>query len=193
MHDVSVNIIHRTERVERFRVLEKELEEQGITKVNIWEGIHNVKSIKAGINAAHKQIIQWAKDEGLKKVVVLEDDVRFSDVGAWQYYLDNEPEDYDIYLGGIYLGKIVDGLVESFTALHCYTISERFYDIFLSTDNEKHLDEALAGLGRYFVCTPMVAIQHNGFSDSSQTYCNFDSITSSRKLYKSNQTNNACT
>lgn len=177
----------------RLPVLIKELEEQGVANYEIVGSVHDTTSIKKTINASHRNIIQKAKDEGLGKVVVFEDDIRMLGSGAWRYYLDNEPCDYDIYLGGIYLGKIVDGIAKSFTAMHCYCVHERFYDTFLSVDKEKHIDEALSGLGRYCVCDPMIAVQHNGFSDSSQTYCNFDSIINSRKLYKQTKLTNACT
>lgn len=178
----------------RLPVLIKELEEQGVANYEIVGSVHDTSSIRKTINASHRSMVQRARDEGLSKVVCMEDDIRFTDVGAWDYYLENEPDDYDIYFGGIYLGKIVDGIVKSFSAMHCYCVHERFYDIFLSVDKEKHIDEALSGLGKYWVSDPMIAVQHNGISDSSQTYCNFDSITSSRKLYKKQtKLTNACT
>jgi len=185
----SINIIHLSVRVDRMKILENELEMQGIDNVNIWEGIYHPKSIMKSISLAHKQIIKWAKETGLKTVTVFEDDIKFTDKGAWDYYVDNEPLDYDIYLGGIYLGTIKNSIANSWTAAHCYTVHERFYDVFLKSDEDKHIDTALAGLGKYVVCEPMIAVQYNGVSNNTNQYCNFDSIINSRKLFK-NQTNN---
>ena len=177
------NIIHKTERTERKENLLRELKEQGIESYNIWEGVYSPNSTMEGINLAHKQIVEWAKNERLEKVLIFEDDIKFTDKGAWKYFLNNEPKEYDIYLGGIYLGVINEGLVSAFTALHCYVVHSRFYDKFLSVKSDLHLDHALADGGKYIVCEPMIAVQYNGWSDNSAAVCNYDNIISQRKLF----------
>lgn len=181
---VIPNIIHCSHHLERKKKLLKELATQGIESYNIWEGVYGKKSMVANINAAHKQIIQWAKDNGETKVLIFEDDIKFCDEGAFQYYLDNEPDDYDIYLGGIYLGQIKDRIVKQFTALHCYMVHERFYDTFLNAPDDRHIDHALTGAGKYVVCDPMIAVQYDGWSDNSQKYCNYQIILESKNLYR---------
>ena len=180
---VLVNVIHNPDNIKRREVLLRELESQGIDNYELWGSIHDSKSVQAGINKAHKQIVQWAKEERLKEVIIFEDDIKFLGQGAFEYYLRHKPKDYDLYLGGIYLGKIVNDIVEKFTALHCYMVHERFYDTFLNTDSNNHLDGELAGLGKYYVCDPFIAIQHNGWSSNSKRYENFDSLFTHRNLF----------
>lgn len=172
--------------MDRMKVLEHELKTQGIEQYHIWDIVH-ANSITGSINRSHKQIVQWAKDEGLEKVLIFEDDIKFTDEGAFSYYLSNEPSEYDIYLGGIYLGKIENGIAKEFTAMHCYIVHNRFYDTFLSTDKDKHIDHSLRGIGIYKVCNPMVAIQHNGFSDNSKRHENFEILTGNKNLFKQNK------
>jgi hypothetical protein len=90
--------------------------------------------------------------------------------GALDYYLKSEPQDYDLYLGGISYGKLNnDNIVEEFTGTDLYKIRQRFYNTLLSLSGEVDIDRALARKGKYYVCNPMVAIQRNGFSDN---WCN---------------------
>lgn len=178
------NILHREERTDRIPRLMQELESQNITDYRFWDGIHDRRSVEAGVNQAHKQIVRWAKEIGLSKVLIFEDDIKFCDEGAFKYYLQNEPLDYDLYMGGIFLGQIKDGIAERFTAMHCYMVHERFYDTFLSTPNDIHIDHSLAGLGKYVVCEPFIAIQYNGHSDNAGGYRNYDVIFENRKLFK---------
>lgn len=177
------NIIHNRAKNERYIILMNELATQGIVDYEIWDAVHDVTVIKS-INLAHKQIVKWAKENNQPSVLIFEDDIKFTDTTAFEYYLRNIPEDYDIYLGGYFLGEVKDVLLHEFTALHCYMVHERFYDIFLGTKDDIHLDQALAGLGKYVPCQPIVAIQHNGWSDNARQYCNFDRIFQSKILYK---------
>lgn len=177
-----VNVIHNTAQNERYKTLIDEFITQGITKYKIWPALHEKTVIKS-INLAHKQIIKWAKENSLPTVTIFEDDIKFTGNGAFDYFIQNEPPEYDLYLGGFFLGEIKDGLLKEFTALHCYTVHQRFYDTFLNTKDDIHLDQALSGLGMFVPCDPMVAIQHNGWSSNSRQHCNFDPIFKNRKLY----------
>lgn len=183
MESIIPNIIHNPDRLDRLTILKKELENQGIEHYRLWDSIHDETSVVKGINLAHKQIVQFAKDEGLEEVLIWEDDIKFYSNKGFEYYLKNKPTDYDIYLGGIFLGEIKEGKVDRFTALHCYIVHNRFYDTFLNTPDNIHLDAALADVGKYVVCEPMVCAQHNGYSQNSNNYCNFDVILSQRTWY----------
>lgn len=175
-------ISHRIDRKER---LVNELKGQGIEKYVEWDGVWSEKTVVKNINLAHKQIVEWARDENLEKVLIMEDDIQFCDKGAFDYYLQNEPADYDIYLAGIYLGVIKnDNTVSAFTGMHCYIVHNRFYDTFLNTSKDIHIDHSLKDLGKYVVCNPFAAVQYNGWSDNSQKYCNYDCLLEHRKLYK---------
>jgi hypothetical protein len=178
------NIIHDTSRVDRMEVLKKEIEQQGIEKYNLWDAVYDVRSVYAGINKAHKQIVQWAKENELPEVLIMEDDVKFLGEGAFKYFIENKPKDYDLYLAGIFLGVLQeDNTVKEFTGMTCYFVNEKFYDTFLSVEENKHIDAALSGLGDYKVCVPFVAIQHDGMSSNTQTFCSFSHIFEHRPLF----------
>lgn len=181
-----LNVIHNRSKSERFKNLMDELQRQGIEDVTIWDAIHDARGGYFGINKAHKQIVRWAKEEGLGKVIIAEDDLQFFDTGAWQYYIDNEPENYDLYLGGVFLGTIgEDNKVGKFTGLTLYTVSSKYYDCFLESEDNEHLDIALGFKGGdFYVCDPFVVRQYNGYSQNEKRYMNYDFMFKSRKTYK---------
>lgn len=156
-------------RDERRPLIEKEMKEQRITNYRLWEGVHDKNSVVRSISLGHRMIVEYAKARGFKEVTIAEDDCRFLGKGAWEYYLNNKPKDFDLYLSCVYLGDIKpDNTVDSFCGLILYTISERFFDTFLSVDGDIHLDRALSGKGKFCVCNPFAAIQHdNIFSSNS--------------------------
>ena len=53
-------------------------------------------------------------------------------------------------------------------------MNSRFYDVFLSVPENQNIDRALRNRGKFIVCNPLVAIQHNGFSDNIKQPCNYD-------------------
>lgn len=139
---------------------------------------------KRGIAKAHKQIIQWAYDHSLPSVIIAEDDVKFFSLGAFDYFIENEPEDYDLYLGGIIYGNLhKDNSVKDFSGLTLYKINHRFYSTFLSLPEENDIDRPLANKGLYIVCNPFVVTQHNGFSDNKGEYQEYDLYLQNRKLF----------
>ena len=127
-----------------------------------------------GIALAHKQIISWAKQNKQKEVLIAEDDIQFSDFGAFTYFISQKPIDFDLYLGGITWGTVrTDNTVADFSGTMLYAAHERFYDAILSLDITRDYDRAMAGLGRFVVCSPMVACQHSGFSDNQRRFIDF--------------------
>ena len=114
----------------------------------------------------------------------MEDDVHFTNPDSFSYFLRNKPLDFDIYLSGIYIGAIrEDQTVDNFTGFHCYIVNSKFYDTYLNTPLDEHIDRALGGLGRYVVSDPFIAIQYNGFSYNTKMEMNYDSLLEGRKLY----------
>lgn len=178
-----LNIIHGN-RSERFPVLMKELETQGIDNYKIWDGVYIPHSVKASINAAHKQIVKYAQIAEWDSVIIAEDDLKFSRQGAWKYFLSQEPKEYDMYLGGIFLGQPDENnMVSEFTGLTLYSISKSFYETFLSVPDDDHLDRLLGGLGRYFVCSPFVCTQHNGVSGNTGRFEEYEFLQRNRIFY----------
>ena len=182
---MQLNVIHLPQRTDRYDLLMKEIDDQGISDYRLWDGIVVPGKVATGISRAHRQIVQDAKDKGLPEVLIAEDDIHFTDKGALQYFLENKPEEYDLFLGSIYFGKLRhDHTIKDFSGLTLYIVHERFYDRFLSVPDNRHIDRALAYRGHFVVCDPFVAIQHNGYSDNVRKEVNYDRYMRGRNLFQ---------
>lgn len=181
-----LNIVHLEHRSDRYETLMKELSQQQIKYYKIWPGISNdLYPPFGGIGKAHKQIIQEAKRKNFTSTLIAQDDIKFTAKGAYQYFMENIPYDFDIYLGSIYYGKIKsDNTVNDFAGLTLFLVHERFYETFLSLPENQHLDRSLKGKGKFVVCHPFVATQYNGYSDNRKAYCNNDNFLRRRTLFK---------
>lgn len=161
----------------------KELQTQNITDYEFWDGIY-LPSIKASINAAHKQIVEYAMVAGWDEVAIAEDDLKMTHHKSWKYFLSQKPTDFDLYLGGIFLGEPDEnGVVSDFTGLSCYIVSRRFFNTFLSTNPDEHLDRALCGLGKYIVCRPFICTQYDGFSSNTGKIESYEYLQRNRIFY----------
>jgi len=169
-------------RAERFQPLMKELNTQCIIDYELWQGVF-LPSIKASINAAHKQIVEYARLAEWDYVAIAEDDIQFTSPNSWQYFLDNMPYDFDMYLSMVYLGQPDENnVVKDFTGMTMYVVAKRFYDIFLSIPDDDHIDRLLGGLGRFVVCNPFVAKQFNGVSSNTGKHEIYDYLLKERKF-----------
>lgn len=162
----------------------KELEIQGVVDYELWDGIYKYDSVKENINAAHKQIVEYAKLAEWENVVIAEDDILFTHPESWKRFITTIPDDYDIYLGGCYLPVFnPDGTLKSFCALHLYSVHKRFYDTFLSLPKHEHIDRSMEGLGKFVLADPMVAIQYNGWSSNTGKDETYDSLLDGINLF----------
>jgi len=179
----TLNIIHDNRRSEKYDPLINELREQEIYSYIIHPATVLKHSVVESINASHKKIIRAAKEAGLPYVTVAEDDVMFTSIGAWQYYLDNMPQSFDLYLGCTYVKPFSPVRVSGF---QLYTVHEKFYDIFLSAPSNMHIDTVMDDLGGdYHVCLPVVALQRPGYSANNNAYANYNQQTLAKEdLYK---------
>lgn len=139
--------------------------------VRFWPGIISEKNTFPAINItrAFKKIVQHAREEKLPMVTIAEDDFVFTSKQSWKYYLENLPDEFDMYLGGVYHGEI-DGnrLVGGYSGNTLITIHERFYDFFLTAEENNHLDRWLGEFCMeklYLVTIPFVVKQMWGYSD----------------------------
>ncbi|MGK2863047.1 MAG: hypothetical protein ACSLE0_14020 [Chitinophagaceae bacterium] len=179
-----LHIIHLPHRTDRRILLEKELRSQQIVNFKIWKGIMNETLPVRGISRAHKQIIVWAKQNNLTEVVIAEDDVHFSAPGAFQYFIDQKPNDFDIYLGAVSWGKVqANNVIRDFSGAMLYIAHQRFYDTILDLSEDQNYDRAMAGLGKFIVCNPMVVYPHNGYSDNQRRYIDFGPLVRRMKLF----------
>jgi GT2 family glycosyltransferase len=182
---MTINIIHLPHRTDRLKILKKELQSNNISDYQLWPGILNKFNTHTGISQAHKQIVKYASEKGLKNILIAEDDLRFTSPNSFQYFQNSIPKEYDLFLASVYHGQLSnENLVSRFSGLTFYSVNHHFYAKFLDLPENVHLDIALSGLGKYVVCNPFTVIQHNGYSDNSKQNCNYDIYMRNRKLYE---------
>jgi hypothetical protein len=181
---MTLHIIHLSRRTDRLSQLQEELTRQGVEEYRIWEGIIDPLCPYRGISKAHKEIVAFALEQKYPKILIGEDDLKFTAPGAMNYFLQMEPPEYDLYLSGISYGHINDDqMVNDFSGTYLYMIRETFYQTFLSLPETGDIDRKLKGLGRYIVCNPFVAIQHDGFSDNTKRYMDYSPYFFGRNLF----------
>lgn len=177
-----LHILYDDRRIERWEPLMNELSRQRIMDYKIWTPVYDEKNVVRSINLSHKQIVQDAKNKGLKEVIIAEDDIFFPAEDGWQYFLDNKPEDYELYLACSY-GGYKDKQPIGF---HLYAIHEQFYDAFLSTPDDQHIDIAMWWLGKdkFFFCYPFPALQRAGFSSNNMAYCDYNVVLKPEDIHQ---------
>lgn len=165
-------------------LLHNELVRQRISDYEFWDGVYVPHSIKAGINAAHKQIVRYAQLAGWEQVLIAEDDFEGTHHGSYQYFISTIPKQYDLYLSMIYMGDIDENnCTKDFSGMTLYSVHSRFYERFLNVDPEEHIDRALKGTGKFVVCSPFTFKQRNGFSGNTGKMEVYDSLLGGRILY----------
>jgi len=142
-----------------------------------------------GISKSHKQIVQYAKDNNLPSIVIMEDDCKFTHPDSYKYFLKNTPQDYDLYFGLIYHGSINEEyrVMNGFSGgLTLYRINRRFYDTFLSVSYKNHLDNQLGELAwnhKYYVCPEFCCTQPGGYSYNHRRELYYDEYLRNKVLY----------
>lgn len=157
------------------------MERQKIQDYEIWPCLM-YSNVVSSINLSHKMIVRDAKERGLKRVAIAEDDLYFPSEDGWKYFLSNEPEYYDIYCAATYITPISNGMICGF---HLYMVHERFYDTFLSVRDDVHIDTAFNNIkGVYKFCYPFAALQRPGFSSNNMAQVNYNSILKPEDIYQ---------
>jgi hypothetical protein len=185
---MTFNILHLrgTEYSEgRYNSFMKELAEQNITDFKIWDGIYDGANRRRGINKAHKQIVADAKRNGLSEVCICEDDIVFLGKGAFDYFIQNKPAEYDLYLGGLSnLVRRKDDYITDFRGFTLYIVHESFYDRYLSTKDDVDIDGAMKDLGKYYLCQKVVCTQKAGWSYHRKKVVDYSRLLNQYDLYK---------
>lgn len=162
--------------------------------VRFWEGNTDETIFRSGnISRAFKKIVRHAKENNLEMICIGEDDLVFTSSNAWKYYLENIPDEFDLYLGGIYSGQLEQNrIINGWSGITLMTIHSRFYDFFL-TANE---DPQKLGLGHidrwcgnfcfekdFFVCLPFCVKQSAGYSENHRKIQNYDAFEENWEYY----------
>ena len=150
-----------------------------------YEAIMDKNMPRRGISKSHRAIVQIAKDQGREEVCVLEDDIKFLTPHSLERFLNIHkliPKDYSMYMIGLY-----DGIIEKefggyakvsgrISGLHGYIISSKFYDAFLSADENLNLDFYISEYLKptIYCMYPFGAIQFDGFSYNTKQIMNYN-------------------
>lgn len=183
-----INVINLTHRKQRRASLIAHLEDMGCL-YRFWDGVYNpsVMGFK-NVSDSHKKIVADAKQRNLKYVLIAEDDLRFSSPKSLEYFCANIPDSFDLYLGMIYSGVIQDGRVMTgFSGLQFYLIHQKFFNVFLSLPDKKHLDQSLGEMAykyEYHVCDPFICYGESGWSDNFNRQWVFKEERLPRKLLR---------
>jgi hypothetical protein len=181
---IQPQIISNPDRPVRVERMHREMKRQGIEDYKLWPSVHIAnKPTRTAISKAHKQIVEWAANEGLEEVCIFEDDIFFPAEDGWQYFLKNKPEKYDLYLVGITRGDLENGIVSRYTGQFGYFIHERYYDTFLRTDERLDIDGAQSGRGEFHVCYPFAAFCYPGWSDNTSGIMDHSHLIIGREIY----------
>lgn len=162
----------RRNREERILSIVRQAKQHGFC-IRVWEGVTTDRIFPCrNISQAFKKIVQHAKEERLPFVRIAEDDMALTSKNSWRHYIDNTPDDYDLYLGGIYAGRL-DGnrILDQYSGHTLITVHERFYDFFLGADESKQLDNFLGRYAhekKYIVTLPFVVKQMTGYSENKK-------------------------
>lgn len=177
-----VNVIYDNRHSEDYFRLLHEFNEQGIDDFVFHEASVLKDSVVDSIAESHKAIVRQAKQDGLSEVCIAEQDVYFTCPTAWKYFMDNKPKQYDLWLWGSYITPISNNQVCGF---QMYFISSKFFDRFLSTPKNQHIDTYMNELkGDYKFCYPFPCLQRSGFSANNKTIVNYNSILQPEDIYK---------
>ncbi len=182
-----VYCINLDKRPDRYELVKKEFDKFGITNVQRYSAIDGTTIVnntpllagELGVLQTHYDIIKKCKEEGLKSVLIMEDDVYFTDeLNKLDEYMNMVPNDWDLlYFGGNHVYGTPPQIVNdkilklNFTvALHCVAIKDTIFDTILEVlpNKLKQVDGYYGNLQKAYngYCFyPNMAKQIAGFSD----------------------------
>jgi GR25 family glycosyltransferase involved in LPS biosynthesis len=183
-----VYVINLDRRKDRYEDFKKEMSKYGIENVERFPAIDGTTissngipllSGEIGVLLSHLEIIKKCKEEGYKNVLIMEDDVCFSDeIYKIEEYMSSVPTDWDfIYFGGNHIYGLPPTLINdkvlklNYTvALQCVAINNTMFDVIevVLPKLNKQVDAYYAEFHRNFNAYgffPNMAKQTIGFSD----------------------------
>lgn len=189
-------VINLKKRPDRLVYIKEELKRVGINDYEVFEGVdgilldYNTSLLKGeiGIHETHLRILKDAVKNGYKDILILEDDVVFTDeYETSNELIENLPENWDfIYFGGNHLyGKTPEEhddlfLKLNFTvALHCVGIRSNIFELLINSlekDKNKQVDGIYASLHsklNAFSPKKNIAKQRPDFSDIQNKFVDY--------------------
>lgn len=185
---MTINIINLKHRNKRKMDLIDHLYDMRVN-YKFWEGVFSPESMPfISISQSHRMIVKDAKEKCLDRVLIAEDDLRFSSQQSMKYFIDNMPQSFDLYFGMVYSGVIQDRrLTHGFSGMQFYLIHSRFYDRFLQAPDNKHIDIWLGEQCykyEFIVSDPFICYGESGHSDNFNRQWVFNESKLPRNLLK---------
>lgn len=137
--------------------------------------VMNPGMARMGIAQSHKKCVAIAKERGYDQVTIIEDDILFLSPHSLELYeqvVGSIDIDWDLCFAGVYSGEIIEvpgklwGRIEDkVSGLQCYTVNSKFYDTFLTADDQYNIDWYLSEVlkAKSICCWPFLAIQQPGY------------------------------
>jgi hypothetical protein len=183
----KIYVINLDRRLDRYDSFKKEMSKYGIENVERFSAIDgstlvnntSLLSGEIGVLQSHLEIIKKCKEDNLKNVLILEDDVYFlNEILKLDNYMSLVPNDWDfIYFGGNHVYGTPPEIINekiirlNYTvALQCVAINNSMFDVIEAVlpKMKKQVDGYYADLHKTFNAYgfyPSMAKQIAGFSD----------------------------
>jgi GR25 family glycosyltransferase involved in LPS biosynthesis len=144
---------------------------------------------EVGVLLTHINLIEMAQRRGYKNILILEDDVYFTDeLLKLEEYMNSVPEDWDmLYFGANHVyGKLPLEIINEkivrlnySVGLQCVAIKNTMFDKILDIvpNIDKQIDAYYADMMKsynIYCFNPNMALQREGFSDIQQQNVNYD-------------------
>ena len=184
----KIYVINLDRRPDRYEAFENEMKKYGVENIERFSAIdgttimaNNIPLLagEIGVLESHLMIIKKSREEGLKNILILEDDVYFTDeILKLDEYMSLIPKVWDfIYFGGNHVYGTPPELINekiiklNYTvALQCVAINHTIFDVIeaILPKRMKQVDAYYAELHNTFDAYgfyPSMAKQTAGFSD----------------------------
>lgn len=191
-----VYVINLDRRPDRFEAFQAEMSKFGIENIERFSAVdgttimaNNIPLLagEIGVLESHLEIIKKCHEDGVENVLILEDDVFFTEeITRLDEYMSSVPNDWDfIYFGGNHLYgqpplKVNDKVIKlNFTvALQCVAINKSMFETILAIlpKRRKQVDAYYADLHNVFNAYgfyPNMAKQVAGFSDIQNRHVDY--------------------
>jgi GR25 family glycosyltransferase involved in LPS biosynthesis len=187
----KIYCINLDRRKDRWEETEKELKKWGlIDQVERYSAVdgnkinnnpYNVNNGELGLIETHLSIIKDSKKNGYKNILLLEDDIEFTEeINKVESYFSSLPENWDIlWFGGNHnkhmgnkINLINDKIIKcnQTYSTHCIGFNESIYDLVINLleKRQKPVDVYYSDIQKGYECysfNPSVALQRASYSD----------------------------
>jgi glycosyl transferase family 25 len=187
----KIYCINLDRREDRWSETMDELTNRGLEKIverysavdgkDLLNNTNKINNGELGLVETHIQIIKEAKNNNYKNILILEDDIIFTDeIKNIDSYFESLPKNWDIlWFGGnhnIHMGqklnKINEKIIKCYQtySTHCIGFNNTIYDLvlILLEKREKPVDVCYSDIQKVYNCFsfyPSIALQRPSFSD----------------------------